>query len=209
MIRVLVVSTHPVVRAGLQSILTAAGEFEVAGAGSTGEAEEQIQTFGPEIILLDIANGQAEWPEPLGQAPFGLSTYGIIIINGPISSPEIRRYLESGVQGYLVWDASSDEIIEAVSAAHSGLTVLSQQAARSLTAPTPAIPSDAGQQLTARELEVLQLVAQGLPSKTIAARLNISENTVKFHITAILGKLGASSRTEAVSIAIRQGLVSI
>ena len=209
MIRVLVVSTHPVVRAGVQSILTAAGEFVVAGAGSTDEAEERIKDFVPEIILLDIANGQVDWPESLWQTPFGLSTYEIIAINGPVSSPEIRRYLESGVQGYLVWDASSDEIIEAVSSTHSGLTVLSQQAARSLTAPSTVSPGEAGQQLTARELEVLPLVAQGLPSKTIAARLNISENTVKFHITAILGKLGASSRTEAVSIAIRQGLVSL
>jgi two-component system, NarL family, response regulator YdfI len=118
--------------------------------------------------------------------------------------------LHAGIRAALPGDISPDQLVAALHAASSGLLVLhpshANEALPAGSAPTRAL-DELAETLTRRELEVLQMLASGLSNKEIAARLSISEHTVKFHVAAILGKLGASSRTEAVSLAIRRGLV--
>jgi DNA-binding NarL/FixJ family response regulator len=118
--------------------------------------------------------------------------------------------LGRGRMGYLGREATPEAILQAVRAVAAGLVVLDPHAAPGLAAPLPRLAADApAEPLTARELEVLGLMAQGLANKTIAHRLTISEHTVKFHVGAILAKLGAASRTEAVTLAARQGILML
>jgi DNA-binding NarL/FixJ family response regulator len=125
---------------------------------------------------------------------------------------ELSAILRAGVRGFLLSEAAGDEIAVALRAVSQGLLVLDPLIARTLTIAPPSIGLDELTQdepLTERELEVLQLLALGLPNKTIATRLRISEHTVKFHVGSILAKLDASSRTEAVTRAARRGLLAL
>jgi DNA-binding NarL/FixJ family response regulator len=207
---VLVASDSPVVRAGLRAILDSSGDSDVAGECALGDAPDLAATLRPDVVLLDLTGDEPEGLAVLWRVAAAAPEAGVVVLSGDPAEARARAALEAGARAYLLRDVSPEEMLISIRAAHQGLTVLHPATARALLSRPPAVaPDQAGEVLTARELEVLRLLAQGLPSKTIATRLHISENTVKFHVGSILGKLGSASRTEAVSVAIRRGLIAL
>lgn len=210
MIRVFIVAASPLARAGLESLLTAR-DLEVAGSAATVDAlAGSLYDAAPEVVLIDSSG---EPFEPLLHAVIssGLaSDISVVILADATSSGPSREALRANIRAVLPSDISPDQLLAALQAAASGLLVLHPTHIHEWL-PTASLPSstldELVESLTRREREVLQMLAGGLGNKEIAVRLGISEHTVKFHVASILGKLGASSRTEAVSVGIRRGLV--
>jgi DNA-binding NarL/FixJ family response regulator len=197
-------------RTGLENLLATR---EVAIAGSIGSVEllvEQISDSDAEVVLIEAGNVDHELLlESLSRSDL-VSEIAIVILADHAPSEWIAGALRAGIRAVLPRDISRDRLIAALQAAASGLFVLdSAETDTILRSATAAAnpPEELAEPLTRREREVLQMLAAGIGNKEIAARLSISEHTVKFHVTSILGKMGASSRTEAVSIGIRRGLV--
>ena len=208
--RVLVVSDYPVMRAGLRAVVEASGELEVIGQAGTGDALARVAELRPDVALLDAVDDEQETVELVYRLSAELPEVGVVVLSRDPSDVRARQALQAGARGYLLRDVSAEEVSAALLAADQGLTVLHPAVAEAVFGrPQPHLPAGAAEPLTPRELEVLALLAQGLPSKTIANRLHISEHTVKFHVGSILGKLGAASRTEAVTLAIRRGLIAL
>jgi two-component system, NarL family, response regulator YdfI len=208
-IDILVVGAYPMVRAGLRALVEEAADCAVVGqAASFAEAAELAARLAPQVALVDAGSAHGHELDELVALADEQPSVGLVVL----ADAGAERYLPPlgrGRVGYLARDAAPEAILQAVRAVAAGLVVLDPQAAPSLTA-TPRLAVEApSEPLTARELEVLALMAQGLPNKSIAQRLIISEHTVKFHVGAILGKLGAASRTEAVTLAARQGLLML
>lgn len=203
-IQVLVVSPLPTVRAGLRALLAEDPEIAILGEAA-GAAELEGAARRPHVALVDGSAGPAVLEALETAAP----ETGIVLLG--VEPPRNRAAWGPAARGYLGRDANADEITAAVRAVASGLAVIEPARMRELVGGQAAAitgASTAGEEpLTPRELEVLQLVAAGLPNKTIALRLNISEHTAKFHVSSVLSKLGAASRTEAVTTAARQGLL--
>lgn len=203
-VRVLVVSPFPTVRAGLRALLAEGDGIEVVGEVVGVEEIDASHPQTPDVALIDGAGGAG-----VLQALEAVAPQLPIVILGA-EPPRSRQAWGPVARGYLAHDANAGEIAAAVGAVASGLAVLEPGLIRALIgAELPALNAGAPveEPLTARELEVLQLIAAGLPNKTIAARLGISEHTAKFHVSAVLAKLDAASRTEAVTTAARQGLL--
>jgi DNA-binding NarL/FixJ family response regulator len=192
-ISVLIAASSPVGRVGLKSMVEEMPGFVVAGSVSPGELIEHALGLHPDAILWQIAPD--EDAAPLG-ALHGQNT---ILLTSNASLELIR----AGAHGVLPLDASAGQIEIALQAAAAGLAVFSPQ---HLDSPAASRISAA---LTARETEVLRMIAEGLANKEIAWRLGISEHTVKFHVSALLGKLGAGSRAEAIGAGIRQGVIML
>lgn len=204
MTRVLIVASSAVVRAGLRSILTERGDLE-----PIGEVSQLGDDSEPDVVLIDLAGGDAAevflpWIESGGPP--------VVVLTPGLGGDDLARVLRQGAHGILPRDAAPEQIVAAVKAAALGLVVLPEGSAALL--PLPAAPigvaSERGvEALTPREREVLALLAEGAGNKQIARRLGISEHTVKFHVGSILGKLGAGSRTEAVTMGLRLGLIMV
>ena len=178
MIRVAVEAGSAIDRAGLESVLRAAG-FQIVDPAQA----EALVTIG-------------EFDEDTSSSP-------VPVVLVADDRPPLAEAVQSGVRALLPRDASPAEIEAAVRAAAAGLMALRPEDLSSSTRPV----SDNGAALTPREIEVLRMIAEGLPNKTIAWNLGISEHTVKFHVASILSRLGAASRAEAVAIGIRRGLI--
>lgn len=206
MTRVLIVDDHAVVRRGLADLLGAADGIDVVGAVDDGSrAVAAVLELTPDLVLMDLSmpvlDGIAATAQVLDAAP-GTK---VIVLTSFNESARILAALEAGAVGYLLKDAEPEDIVRAVHDAAAGGVPLSPQAARALLPGNrPAARADA---LTAREREVLALVASGLPNKSIARRLEISEKTVKAHLTRVFTVLGVQDRTSAALWAQRQGLV--
>ena len=208
MIRVLIVAAYAAVRAGLRAILADEDGVAVVGEAAGGaELERLLPEVVPAVVLVDLDGGNdARILDLMAESAAGLVALGDGRAGyGPIA----RRPLPSWA--YLLKEAEAEEIAAAVRAVAAGLVVLDRSLAWELGAVARRLPGAGedfpGEALTAREREVLQLMAHGLPNKAIARDLSISQHTVKFHVASILGKLGAGSRTEAVTLGARQGLV--
>ena len=201
-VRVLVVSEDPLVRAGLASLL--AGQAGIFVEGQMGPEElpaAEMPAGEPEVAVWDAAAGGSGLDQ-LGEAAAGsLRVLAVLADEG-----QAAEALGAGARGVVLRDVGAARLAAAVRAVAEGLMVLDAVTAESVLRPRPA-SSATVEHLTPREQEVLQLLAQGLSNKLIAARLGISDHTVKFHVNAILGKLGAQSRTEAIAQAARLGLV--
>jgi DNA-binding NarL/FixJ family response regulator len=208
-IEVVVVAAYPMIRAGLRALLEATADCSVVGeAASVAEGAALASRVEPEIVLLDVRPAEASDLAELASLGHDQPDVGLVAL---LDASE-ERYLPGlarGRLGYLPRDAAPELILQAVRAVASGLVVLAPRVVPSLVVAPRRAAAPTTQVLTARELEVLALLAQGLPNKAIALRLAISEHTVKFHVGAILGKLGAASRTEAVMLAARQGLLML
>ncbi len=206
-IRVAVAATSAVRRAGLESIVR--GDADLHLAGSFG-ALARLASFarGTELDVMVIDSDSIR---DLLHVP-ALDT-AIVLLTGISDARSISRLLRSGVRAILSSESDEDDLLSAIYAVHDGLVLLSAPTAESLAAVYGDQPLDVGDELseeiTSRETEVLRMLAEGLVNKDIAVRLGISEHTVKFHISSILDKFGASTRTEAVKIGIRRGLISI
>jgi len=173
--------------------------------------DEQIDTVQPDVLLIDLGAARVgAWLRDLGtlRLPPGV----VMLTDDPRPALGVEL-LRRGGRAVLPRHASSEEIVAAIEAVAAGLVVLHPEAMPSLRSASLARPGAvaavADQRLTAREIEILGLIAEGLGNKAIAARLRISDHTVKFHIASIFAKLGAGSRTEAVTIGVRQGLIMI
>jgi DNA-binding NarL/FixJ family response regulator len=211
-IRILVVDDHPVVRDGLVAILETQPDFVVVGqAGTGGEAVRVAAEQQPDVTLLDLEMPEMDGVEALRRIRSGQPGARVLVFTAFDTDERILAAVRAGAQGYLLKGAPRSEVFNAVRVVHAGGSLLQPiVASRLLRRVTEGgeEPADA-EGLTPRELEVLVLLAHGRQNKEIANELVISERTVKFHVSAILAKLGAGNRTEAVTIAAQRGLVNL
>jgi NarL family two-component system response regulator YdfI len=209
-IRVFIVAASPLVRAGLENLL-AARDVDVVGSTATlNTLADELADSAPDVVLVDSSG---EPVEPMMGSILGsglAADLNVVLLGDGMTGAVSADARRAGIRAALPGDISPDQLVSALQAAASGLFVLHPQHAKEgfPASSTPARTLDElAESLTRRELEVLQMLAAGLSNKEIASRLNISDHTVKFHVASILGKLGAASRTEAVSLGIRRGLV--
>ncbi len=229
MIRVMILAASPVIRAGLAAVLAADPAMEIIGQQArTDTVAASIAALHPDVILADQdgyredpAMGGGSWlaSDSAALDPFlgdweRISGPGgpalVVLVENPRGS-WIASLLREGAAAVLPRDATADAITAAVQAVATGLTVLPRETLRELL-PPPTIarsqtPLQSPPSLTAREIEVLQMLAEGVGNKTIARDLGISDHTVKFHVASIMTKLNAASRTEAVTLGARLGLI--
>lgn len=210
MIRVFIVAASPLIRAGLQGML-AESHIDVAGSAADFETiSGQLVDVEPDVVLIEVAaNTHEELLNALEDSEIALE-YAVVVLSEQIRVEWLSKMLRTGVRAVLPREVSSEQLRAALEAAAAGLVVVHASEVNAVL-PAPAALSspvrELPEPLTPREREVLQMISAGLGNKEIAGRLSISEHTVKFHVASILGKLGASTRTEAVSIGIRHGLV--
>jgi NarL family two-component system response regulator YdfI len=208
LIRVLVWAKSAVTRAGLEAIVQSDPRFDVAGpAGRSPDLPSALRESTPDVLLIDLADtsiarllpGFSDQPGPPG----------IVVLLDTMTRSGVLRLLQAGVRAVLAPESHPREITAALEAAHDGLAAFSPEILDLLLPTSAEPPGDLppGEPLTERESHVLALLAEGAGNKEIAARLHISEHTVKFHVSSILGKLGAATRTEAVARGYREGLI--
>jgi NarL family two-component system response regulator YdfI len=186
-----------VMRAGLESLAASSPSVEIAGSFADLSA---LDAQRPDVVLCALPADELQPPESGGPVP-------IVLLSDGVQPAWPVDALRLGVRAVLGRDASANEILAAVEAVANGFAVLDPRELETLLAAAPAQVAVETGVLTPRELEVLRMMAEGAANKTIAWKLGISEHTVKFHVAAILGKLNASSRTEAVTTGVRRGLV--
>ena len=210
MIRAFIVASSSLVRTGLQSLF---GGREVEVVGSVADFESlagQWMDLQADVILVEASGEQFETVMDALAASQLASEAAIVVLTDHREPKLLAETLRAGVRAVLPSDIAPEQLVAALEAAAAGLIVV-HPAEVDLMFPVVEGASrqlgELAEPLTPRESEVLQMLASGFANKTIAARLKISEHTVKFHVASILGKLGASSRTEAVSLGIRRGLV--
>ena len=205
-LRVLVYARYPSVRAGLRELLTSAG-FEVLGdPGDPAPARETPADI--DVYVLDLGGGGPADGQ-IGDPGAELADLPTVVL---VDGPDDARVAGEGAapRSWLLRDASAAELAAAVTAAAEGLIVVDPSLAPAmLSGPSRPSPDPADPALTPREHEVLRLLALGLPNKAIARELGISEHTAKFHVGALLSKLDVRSRTEAVAVAARRGLLAL
>jgi len=208
----LVADDHPVVRDGLATMLGTQPDFEVVGQAATGiEVVELTPTLHPDVILLDLEMPEMDGVEALVQLRQQQPQVGVIVFTAFDTDERILSAVRAGARGYLLKGTPREELFQAVRLVSQGGSLLQPVVASRLMEGLSAEgrqddkPLDA---LTPREDEVLALLAQGKPNREIAEVLVITERTVKFHVSSILGKLGAGNRTEAVAIAAQRGLIA-
>ncbi len=208
MIRLVVVDDHPVVRHGLVSMLRYEPDMQVVGeAGDGPAAVARILEQQPDVVLLDLNLPQFSGIEVMKQIRAQLPQIRFLVLTTYDTDEYIVPALEAGAQGYLLKDATPDELMRAVRSLVAGGAALEAGVAakllESITEP------ESGDELSTRELDVLRLLVAGASNKAIAAQLNLSENTVKSHLSHIFGKLNVQSRVEAVTVALKRGLVPL
>jgi DNA-binding NarL/FixJ family response regulator len=206
-IRVLVVDDHPIVRQGLVGVLSDEDDLEVVGeAGSGREAIGLVARLRPDVVLLDLEMADIDGIEAIPQLLAAHPTLGVLVFTAYDTDERVLGAIRAGARGYLLKGASADEIARGIRSIAAGESYLEPRVAtRVLAQVTTPRRSPAG--LSEREREVLRLVADGLPTKQIAASLSISERTVKFHVNSIFHKLGADNRAQAVALAAQRGLL--
>jgi two-component system, NarL family, response regulator YdfI len=209
-IRVFIVAASPLARAGLENLLPA-DNVEIVGSGANLDAlEQRVSDALIDAVLIDASS---EPPESLlaELADSGLAAeLSVVLLSNHPSPASTAEALRAGVRAVLPTTSSADQLLAALQAAAAGLVVLHPSdlvAALPTGSPASRPLAELAESLTRREREVLQMLAAGLGNKEIAGRLNISDHTAKFHVASILGKLGAATRTEAVAMGIRRGLV--
>lgn len=207
-IRVMIVDDHPLARAGLATFLLAYDDLElVAEAGSGEEAVEQARRLGPDVVLMDMVLPGMDGAEAIAAIRTVCPHARALVLTSYREDAHVRRALAAGAVGYLLKDVSAEELADAIRNASQGRATLAPEATEALIRAATQ-PPQPGFELTEREREVLSLLSAGLSNADIAERLVVSLATVKSHVSNILSKLGVESRTEAVALALRRGLVA-
>jgi NarL family two-component system response regulator LiaR len=206
-IKVVIVDDHPVVRRGIFFALTAAEDIQVVGEASGGEEALRVcQELEPDVVLMDLMmpgmDGVAT-TEILRQRCPGTQ---VLVLTSFTEGHHVREALKAGAIGYLLKDVAIDELAQAVRSAHAGQSTLHRTATAALI-QSPSVKPDLTEELTSRQREVLALVAQGYSNQEIANKLYVSLATVRFHVSTILAKLGASNRAEAAAMAVKHNLL--
>ena len=206
-IRVLLVDDHAVVRSGLADFLLAYEDLELAGEASSGEDAVLIcGKVKPDVVLMDLVMEGMDGAEATSAIRKACPEIQVIALTSYKDEDLVQKAIQAGAIGYLLKNVTAAELAEAIRSAKAGRPTLAPEAAQALIHATTK-PPKLGFDLTPRELEVLTLMSEGLSNPEIAERLVISRSTVKHHVRAILSKLGASSRTAAVALALKNNLV--
>jgi len=207
-IRVMLVDDHTMVRRGLATFLKVFDDLQLVGEAESGETAIQVCAEAqPDVILMDMALPTMDGATATRAIRQQFPQVQVIVLTSFKEGELIKKALEAGAIGYLLKDVSADELVGAIRAAHAGRATLSPEAAQALV-ETSNQPPAPGLDLTEREREVLALMIEGLNNTQIAGRLSVSPSTIKSHVSNILAKLGVASRTEAVTIALRNHIVS-
>ncbi len=210
-IRILVVDDHPVVRDGLILVLQTQDDFAVIGEADNGRAAlDQAQSLAPDVVLLDLEMPELDGVETLRELQVCCPEVSALVFTAYDTDERIVGAIEAGAKGYLLKGAPRDEIFHAIRVISTGGSLLQPVVASRLMyhVSNQSLQPEV-ETLTERELDVLRLLARGQANKEIAAALFITERTVKFHVSSILGKLDADNRTEAVAIAAQRGIVDL
>jgi len=203
-IRVLCIDDHPTVREGLSAIINLQSDMAVAGAAATGrEGLEQFRALRPDVTVVDLRLPDMSGFDVIEQMKEEFPNARIIVLSSHEGDVDIRRALDAGAQGYVVKGMVREELLDVIRSVHAGKKRLPAAVAQTLAEH---ISQD---MVSSREIEVLSLISAGKRNKEIAAELSIAEDTVKMHVRNILSKLQASDRTEAVTIALRRGIIHL
>ncbi|MEO8357181.1 MAG: response regulator transcription factor [Chloroflexota bacterium] len=202
-IRVMLVDDHTMVRRGLATFLKVFDDLQLMGEAGSGEAALQLcAELLPDVILMDMVMPDMDGAAATRAIRQQFPQVQVIALTSFKEGDLVKNALEAGAIGYLLKDVSADELAGAIRAAHAGRATLSPEAARALVETTN-LPPAPGLKLTEREREVLALMIEGLNNVQIAGGLSVSPSTIKSHVSNILSKLGVASRTEAVTLALR------
>jgi DNA-binding NarL/FixJ family response regulator len=203
-IRVLCVDDHPSVRDGLSAIIDLQPDMTLVGEAATGqEALQQFRSLRPDITLLDLRLPDISGFDVIRKVRAEAPNARIIVLSSFEGDADIRRALDAGAQGYVVKGMVREELLDVIRSVHAGKKRLPAAVAQTL------VEYMSADTVSPREIEVLVLVGAGKRNKEIAAELSIAEDTVKMHVRNILSKLQASDRTEAVTIALRRGIIHL
>lgn len=211
-IRILIVDDHPVVREGISAMLAREPDLQVVGEARDGmDALDKARQLRPDVVLMDLQMPRLDGAEAIRRIRSDDPSINFIVLTTFDSDEFIFKGIEAGARGYLLKDAPRDDLFRAVRAVYRGESLIQPAVATKLLNRFAELSrrGPAEDTLSAREIEVLQLMSRGAPNKEIARRLFISESTVKTHVTNIFQKLGANDRTEAVTIALQRGLISL
>ncbi len=207
-IRVMLVDDHTMVRRGLATFLKAFDDLELVGEAEDGQAAIKLcGKLHPDVILMDMMMPDMDGATATRKIREQFPKVQVIVLTSFKEEELVKNALEAGAIGYLLKDVSADDLVKAIRAAHEGRATLSPEAAQALVHAANQPPAP-GHDLTERERGVLALMVEGLNNTQIAGKLFVSPSTVKSHVSSILSKLGVTSRTEAVALALRHKLVA-
>jgi len=203
-IRIMIIDDHPVVRAGLESMLSTQPDMDVVASASSGlEALSLLETITPDVILMDLRMSGMSGLDTIRAINLRPDPPRILVLTSFDAEEDIYQSVGAGAQGYILKDTPQGRLLEAIHLVYANKRYFPADIAARL------IERMARSNLTPREHQVLQLVAKGFTNKEIGRALGISDNTARNHVNSIIEKLEVSDRTEAATIAIRQGLVSM
>jgi len=211
-IRVLIVDDHTIVRKGIRALLAEIAGIEVVGEADNGqEAVTQAETLHPDVILMDLAMPKMDGIEATRQIKASQPESRILVMTSFAADDKVFPAIKAGALGYLLKESAPEDLVQAIRQIHRGESSLHPTIARKvlqeITRPPDRPPTP--NPLTEREAEVLRLVAQGLSNQDIARKLNISDPTVRTHVSNIMSKLHLATRIQAALYALREGLVSL
>ena len=206
-IRIVIADDHPIVRSGLLGLLASQPDFEVVGEAANGrEAVDVVLRTRPDVVLTDLRMPELDGVGAIREMCAQVPTVRILVLTTYDTDADILRAVEAGATGYLLKETPREELFAAIRATAAGKSVLSPSVASRLVGRT----RDPGERsLSAREIEVLMLVAKGTSNKLIARDLEIGETTVKTHLLHIFSKLGVDDRTAAVTTAVERGIIRL
>jgi DNA-binding NarL/FixJ family response regulator len=211
-IKIVIVDDHPVVREGIGAMLKKEPDFKILGEASNGlEAVEKVRELAPDVVLMDLRMPELDGVEAMTRIKAENSDVKFIILTTFSDDEYIFRGIAAGARAYLLKDAPREELFKAIRAVSKGESLIQPVVASKvldrlfeLSKKTPA-----SETLSEREIEVLRLMAKGVSNKDIADQLSITQSTVKTHITSIFQKLDVTTRTEAVTNALRKGIIKL
>jgi two-component system NarL family response regulator len=203
-IRIFIVDDHDVVRLGLRTMLESEPDMAVVGmAGSAQEALQRVPTLAPDVLLMDLRMPRMNGADMLAQLRTVCPQIRAVVLTTYHSDEDVFGAIRAGARAYILKSSSLEEVTDAIRRVHAGETIIPPHIAHQLAQRLSREP------LSARELEILHLVARGMKNHEIAQQLSISANTVRNHVVSLLEKLGVRDRTEATAIAVQQGLVHL
>jgi DNA-binding NarL/FixJ family response regulator len=211
-IKILIADDHPVVREGLIAMLSREADFKVIGEAKDGvEAVNKAKELSPDVVLMDLRMPEMDGVEAIRQIRPAMPDVKFIILTTYSDDDYIFSGIEAGARAYLLKDAPREDLFKAIRSVYRGESLIQPVVASKLldrfsqlSRRTPSV-----EELSERELEVLCLMAKGAANKEISAELNIAQSTVKTHITNIFQKLGVNDRTEAVTQALKKGIIRL